>query len=587
MTTICAALPLSTMPAPHQLLLCQSGHWRIYEPLEFSRLPNRQELLKSTVDKLRTIGKEWLDKCADELPFEGPQMSAGEGVHFSAGEGVHFSAGESVHALLLSKCLQQHRFATDRLIQSQFTAEKIWAFFQTLQRQVQGVVGEWDHSLQIEGQDESQTRKFLECIFSFGEAPFVKRDLLEWGGKLLNLQTQIARWPANFNAHHNLDFCPREVRSLDWLATTCAYILADYMLVVPHPQFEVYVEELGRSVTYEVAERFDLVGGLWAFGLLPTPDQEGACKATPIVLVRGTEKNPFKEGFWGSWWLNADPNFPGASLCTPNTRLPGHRALVQWLHQTCSTTGQKALLVGHSLGGTISIGLTIFEHQFVRKAVIFNAPLSNRMLEAFQKIANPPEVLQFQNCRDPLCQMESVPIGRTYNLDFMESATAPKRSHEYFASISHLLPPNFPPKTSAPWRCLLKVLNLALDFFKYLGGCWLLKHVANIEPLPTFCTFFQRVQHFPNSIFLYHSVPSTLKTRCLVQRCTSDLRSGEWISVRLMFEWICRTWAFLALNAILGGRNLRRRISLANVQESLKQLKARIFSLQTNAFSTS
>lgn len=571
MTPICSALPLSAAPAPHQLLLYQSGHWRTFDPLELSRLSSKQELLKGTADKLRTVGREWLDRCAGELPTQRGKIQS----------------NSRVHSLLLSKCLLQHRFATERLVQSQFTAEKIGAFFESLQRQVHGVVGEWDHTLQVEGKDESETRKFLECIFSFGEAPFVKRDLLEWGGRLLTLQTQISRWPANFIAHHDLDFCPREVRSLDWLATTCAYILADYMLVVPHPRFEVYVEELERSVTYEVAERFDLVGGLWAFGLLPIPDQEGAGKATPIVLVRGTEKNPFKEGFWGSWWLNADPNFPGASLCTQNTRLPGHRALVQWLHQTCSANRQKALLVGHSLGGTISIGLAIFEHQFVRKAVIFNAPLSNRMLEAFQKIAKPPKVLQFQNSRDPLCQMECVPIGNIYNLDFMESATAPKKSLEHFKSISHLLPPNFPPQNSMPWRCLLKVLNAVRGFFSYTLKCRLFQIFANIEPIPTFCTFFQRVQHFPSSIFLYHSVPSTLKTRCLVQRCSSDdARSGEWISVRLMFEWICRTWAFLALNAILGARNLQRRISLANVKGSLKQIKTLIFRLKVRALNS-
>lgn len=565
MTSICAALPLSSEPAPHQLLLYRSGDWQICEPLEFTRLSRRQTLLNCTAERLRVLGKESLEKCAQQL--QGQKELSRE--------------VQAIHRHVLENCLRQHRLIPNRLSQNQVTAKKIGSFFTALQRQLRGVVGQWDHTEQEENHPESQTRKLLECILSYGEAPFVKRDLPEWGAKLLNLQTQISRWPANFCVHCDLDFSPREVRSLDWLATICAYILADYWAIRPHLKFEIFDETLQRPVDYEVAERFDLVGGLWAFGLLPVADQKGAEGATPVILVRGTEKNPLKEGFWGSWWLNADPNFPGASLCTAKTRLPGHRALVQWLHETCAAKDQKALLVGHSLGGTISIGLAIFEHQFVRKAVTFNAPVSQKMFEAFERIPNPPQVLQFQNSRDPLCKMESAPIGRVYNLDFMESPATPPRAAEYWSSISHLLPTQSPFQVEASRSISQKISRALEGFFTLLGGLWLFRTCGRIEPIPYLCTLFRRAQRFPHSVYLYHSAPSTLKLRCIVQRGhPEDLKRSEWVCARLMFEWICRTWAFFALNALLGLHNLRRRVGTVNGRTLLGHLKDRLFRLQ-------
>ncbi len=529
-------IPLPHAPEPDQLLLYDQRGWRICNALEFSLASNKQQQLQVTATELKKIALAQLQ--ARKNPHQGNTSS--------------FEISE-LYPLLVDRGMRSQYFSANRLSFKCFTAQHIAALFELLQRQATNTLGQWDHSALDAKVVDGEMRKLIDCITAFGENLFLRANVAVWGKRMFEVQSYVARCPSNFFGGAEIDFCPREVRSLDWLATVCAYILADYLRVnpSPDPHFGVFNEALDRCVMYRVAERFDLVGGLWAFGLLPVEEQE----APPIVLIRGTEKNPLKEGFWGSWWLNSDPNFPGASLCTSQTSLEGHKKLINWMTQQCDATKQKLHLVGHSLGGTISVALALYKSELVAKAIVFNAPLFKKMAVQYAKIANPPEILQFLNSNDPLCQFDGTLIGRAYHLDFLESGNSRSKPREYWKSIAHLLPPHLIAPQGNVARIASKIAHCALNVMRVFARFPLVRVLLSIEPLPTLGEFLRKLKGFPDSIYQHHSIPSTLKRRCLVQKCTSsDMGRSDLIALRLVFEWMCRTWAFLIFTTALNTR---------------------------------
>lgn len=528
--------PSKERASSQDLILHKNGLWYICNPLLFSDLSNKQKLLKSTADAIASIAKRGL-KEAVELQ---------KGAH-------HFELFPSSSAIdsLVDRWMHRFKFSAKRLRYIDFTQENIEAFFDSLERQSADIVGQWDHQPII--QIEEKVRKLLDAIFYFGEALFLKDNLPIWGKKMLEMQTSISRWPAHFSACQKLEFNPQEVRSLDWLATVCAYILSDYMRIEKQVEFEVFTSALGKSITYRVVERFDLVGELWAFGLVP----QTAERAPPIVLIRGTQKNPFKEGFWGSWWLNANPDFPGASICTSQSRSPGHSKLLTWMRKQFDESGQKFLLAGHSIGGAIAIGLSISEHQIVNKAVVFNAPIYREMAMPYLQSSDYPEILQFQNCHDPICQLQTTDLGHIYHLDCSQGGDTRVKAADYFDSIASTLPSKLKIEPSRLFKRTLQIANYAHRILRDFANIKCVRICLSIEPIPSLADFARKLFYLPDSIHRYHSLPSSLHSSCLVLKCTpADLNRTELLTLRLVFQWMCRTGGFLAMSLALGLRNV-------------------------------
>lgn len=528
--------PTKELASSQDFVLFENGVWSVCKPLSFSEISGKQKRLKLTASAIDALAKKSLKEAVD----------AQKGI-----VGLELFPPSSAIDALVDRWMHRFNFSAKRLKYTDFTHENIEAFFESLRRQFDNIVGQWDH--QFPKDLDEKTRKLLDAVFYFGEALFLKDNVPIWGAKLLEIQTTISRWPAHFSACQKLEFSPREVRSLEWLATVCAYILSDFLRVEKNVEFDIFIASLGQSITYRVAERFDLVGELWAFGLVP----KGAQKAPPVILIRGTQKNPFKEGFWGSWWLNANPDFPGASICTSQSRLPGHRKLIRWMRHQHQRTSQKSLLVGHSIGGAIAIGLSISEHQVVEKAVVFNAPIYREMATPYLQLAHPPEILQFQNCRDPISQLQTTDLGHIYHLDSSQNENAKNITVDYFDSIASTLPDNINAKPSIWSKRLMQIANCAYRILKGLFNTRWMRICLSVEPLATLGDFARKLLYFPNSIHRYHSVPSSLQDKCLVLKCTpSDLNRTELITLRLVFQWMCRTWGFLAISAALSLRKV-------------------------------
>lgn len=530
-------IPLPHAPAADQILLFDRKSWRICSALDFSLVSNRQQQLQSTAAEIKKIAFRVLSAME-------PNGETGLGKFETS----------TIHNFLVERRMSRHYFSANRLSFEHFTAQAIGTLFDSLQRQAANTIGQWDHREDVTNSTSGDTRKFIDCITCFGEGLHLSANVVEWGKRILDLQSRISHWPASFLASEDLDFCPREIRSLDWLATVCAYTFAEYLRIEPRPDphFDVYIASLGKCVTYHVVERFDLVGGLWAFGLVPIGPSTPENSASSIVLIRGTEKNPMKEGFCGSWWLNSNPDFPGASLCTSETKLEGHKKLIAWMSQQRSSTEQKLHLVGHSLGGTISVGLALYRSDLVARATAFNAPTFKKMAARYAEISHPPQIIQFINCHDPIPQFDGALIGSVYHLDFMETGHSRSKPREYWLPIAHHLPPRLLASKSALIRAIDRVTDLARQIAKYFAKFFIVQCFLSIEPLPTIGEFLRKLKDFPDSIHQHHSISSTTKRRCIVQKCVAgDCGRTDLIAVRLVFEWMSRTWVFPLLTTAL------------------------------------
>lgn len=555
---------LSFLPKgnPQNLVIYEKGNLSCYAPLEFSDFSNKQQRLHQTAHAIRTLAKDRLENSSRN----GKALSQTQS----------FQTPSMVDSLVNRWMRNGFGYPAQRLDYSHFSLENVRDFFLSLERQAGNILGQWTFEPKTE--DEKITRKLMDAVFYFGEALFLKDNLRVWGKRLLKLQTQISRWPSHFSASQKLQFCPQEVRSLDWLAVVCAYVLSDYMKIEKEVEFEIYNEKLKKSIPYYVDKRFDLVGELWAFGLVPK-DKE--IKAPAVVLIRGTQKNPLKEGFWGSWWLNANPDYPGASICTSQLQLPGHRKLIKWMRDQNNQSGQKLTLVGHSLGGTIAVGLSISEHQLVEKACVFNAPIYRKMAVPYLKLIQKPKILQFQNCHDPICQLQTTDIGQIFHLDYSQRDSAKAQSPEYFDSIASFLPCELLAQPTKTALRLNRIVNCAYRALKWVADLRLIRFFLLIEPIPTVGDFLQKICRFPRSIQQFHSVPSTLHKNCLVLKCTpADLNKADLITLRLVFQWICRTFGFLALSSVLSVRRLSRALAprvYSNVSRVLRGTFSRTF----------
>jgi len=125
----------------------------------------------------------------------------------------------------------------------------------------------------------------------------------------------------------------------------------------------VKVDKKMALVEYEVDEVLDLWQGMPAFGLIS--QKKGAL---PILLFRGTDFSFATKGSWAS--IVSDLDLTGAGH---TTFYASQKIIQSWLGKG-SLQGQKAQVMGFSLGGVLAIYTTIFESAQVDHCVAFNAP---------------------------------------------------------------------------------------------------------------------------------------------------------------------------------------------------------------------
>ncbi len=135
-------------------------------------------------------------------------------------------------------------------------------------------------------------------------------------------------------------------------------------------------------VEYEVDEVLDLWQGMPAFGLISQKKE-----ALPILLFRGTDFSFTSKSSWAS--ILSDLDLSGVGL---STFYSSQKIIQSWLSKD-SLQGQKAQIMGFSLGGVLAIYTTIFESSYVEHCVAFNAPgVSKSIFNMWKHQASTPPI---------------------------------------------------------------------------------------------------------------------------------------------------------------------------------------------------
>jgi hypothetical protein len=130
---------------------------------------------------------------------------------------------------------------------------------------------------------------------------------------------------------------------------------------------------------YRIDKIFDLWQGMPAFGLVPQKMKT----APPILLYRGTDFSLLSKRSWASILSDLDIAGPGLTAF-----LKARTHIHQWLERVAES-GNKARVMGFSLGGALAIYTLIYEHELIAQkgSVAFNPPgISHAILEEWEKI---------------------------------------------------------------------------------------------------------------------------------------------------------------------------------------------------------
>lgn len=206
------------------------------------------------------------------------------------------------------------------------------------------------------------------------------------------------------------------------------------------PENPVYLNVSSKAVPYHFDQMIEfgnspIAGSLRAFSLVSSSGSE-----PPIILFHGSKKYPiFDEDMANTWLSNFDPRGIGRSaLNFRGTKL--EKRLSQFFDQTTHHGSNPAIVVGHSLGGTLANLAAIYEPNSVQKAVAFNAPAIHRWafehIQANDKSTNPPAMYRFEPAShgeiiDPVTQLGARKHGSTILIE---------SSQELSSSQAHVLP---------------------------------------------------------------------------------------------------------------------------------------------------
>jgi hypothetical protein len=179
-------------------------------------------------------------------------------------------------------------------------------------------------------------------------------------------------------------------------------------------------------VEFVVDTIFDLWHQHTAFGLRPVT----LSHVSPILLFRGTDFSLNRQGGRASILSDLDPDGPGRRLY-----LSCRSTLRHWLLQM-SHLGEKARVLGHSLGGVLATYAAVYEHDLLSKNPLqasysFNAPgITNDLFQDWEDLTQEdrPSFYSFVTRGDIVSKFGTV-FGDTYEL-FTSRPLSPMISHE-------------------------------------------------------------------------------------------------------------------------------------------------------------
>lgn len=177
---------------------------------------------------------------------------------------------------------------------------------------------------------------------------------------------------------------------------------------------------------YVVDKVFDLWNNIQAFGLIPIENAQLA----PILLFRGTDFSLKSEQSRASIISDFDPKGPGRTLFET-----AQKALRRWL-QAVASDGAKARVIGHSLGGAISLYTLIYEHSLISNkphecSYAFNFPgVNGDVVDEWKKIPE-KEKPAFRGfvCRGDIVSKFGQLFGDVSEVSF-KTPLSPIRAHE-------------------------------------------------------------------------------------------------------------------------------------------------------------
>lgn len=145
-------------------------------------------------------------------------------------------------------------------------------------------------------------------------------------------------------------------------------------------------------VTFEVNKVFEMWNKMPAFGLLPLDHQK---RAYPILLFRGTDFSLTSKRSIASLISDLDIAGPGFHIFCD-----ARKEIHEWLYN-CKKVGNKARVMGFSLGGAFTSYTLILEHRLVansheQPSISFNSPgVMRRMFRKWSKMTNEKKVSYF------------------------------------------------------------------------------------------------------------------------------------------------------------------------------------------------
>jgi len=185
-------------------------------------------------------------------------------------------------------------------------------------------------------------------------------------------------------------------------------------------------EQRIEYVEFVVDTIFDLWHQHTAFGLRPVT----LSHVSPILLFRGTDFSLNRQGGRASILSDLDPDGPGRRLY-----LSCRSTLRHWLLQM-SHLGEKARVLGHSLGGVLATYAAVYEHDLLSKNPLqasysFNAPgITDDLFQDWDDLTpeDRPSFYSFVTRGDIVSKFGTV-FGDTYEL-FTSRPLSPMISHE-------------------------------------------------------------------------------------------------------------------------------------------------------------
>lgn len=162
-------------------------------------------------------------------------------------------------------------------------------------------------------------------------------------------------------------------------------------------QTKIEIPLNGKLISYDI-EKIPLFLNSVAFGLT-------SLQSPPILLFRGTITKVLRNGAAESLVADFDPLGPGYTFFRLNKTIP------EWLAK--NTTVNKAIVIGHSLGGAYAKHTTAYYPEYIEETYTFNSPgVGLPTAQKYSEIKNgSPPILNIYTYGDIIPKLSHKRIG--------------------------------------------------------------------------------------------------------------------------------------------------------------------------------